>query len=98
MKSKKASTKVMQGKTQMEANKCKKPSKKIPVLWLVVVPKIPIFPVLKKISKIKMELGTPLCCHVWQHKDVPSCFSMERNKTLYIDFHPMTTKLLKLEF
>jgi hypothetical protein len=47
MKSNKASTKVMQGKTQMEAGKCKKSSKKIPVLWLVVVPKNTHFPCFK---------------------------------------------------
>jgi hypothetical protein len=32
MKGKKASNKVMQGKAQMEAGKCKKPSKKVPDL------------------------------------------------------------------
>ncbi len=40
MKGKKARNKLMQGnKTQMEGGKCKRPSKKVPVLWLVVVPK-----------------------------------------------------------
>jgi hypothetical protein len=38
------SNKVMQGKAQMEAGKCKKPSKKVRDLWLVVVPKITHFP------------------------------------------------------
>lgn len=31
----------------------------------------------------------------WQYKDVPICFSMERNKTLHVDYHSMTPKLLK---
>jgi hypothetical protein len=44
MKGKKASNKVMQGKAQMEAGKCKKPSKKVPVWWLVVVPNNTHFP------------------------------------------------------
>jgi hypothetical protein len=44
MKGKKASKKEKQEKVQMEAGKCKKPSKKIPVLWLVVVPKNTHFP------------------------------------------------------
>jgi hypothetical protein len=40
MKGKNARNKLMQGnKAQIEAGKCKKPSKKVPVLWLVVVPK-----------------------------------------------------------
>ncbi len=41
MKGKKARNKLMQGnnKAQMEAGTCKKSSKKVPVLWLVVVPK-----------------------------------------------------------
>ena len=48
MKGKKASKKEKQEKVQMEAGKCKKPSKKIPVLWLVVVPKNTHFPCFKK--------------------------------------------------
>jgi hypothetical protein len=44
MKGKKASNNVMQGKARMEAGKCKKPSKKVRVLWLVVVPKNTHFP------------------------------------------------------
>ncbi len=39
MKGKKASNNVMQGKARMKAGKCKNPSKKVRVLWLVVVPK-----------------------------------------------------------
>jgi hypothetical protein len=42
------SNKVVHGKAQMEAGKCKKPSKKVPDLWLVVVPKITHFQIITK--------------------------------------------------
>ena len=60
MKGKKASNKLMQGnnKAQMEAGKCKKSSKKVPVLWLVVVPKYTPFPCFSKFSQIIIKTGT----------------------------------------
>ena len=58
MKGKKASNKVKQEKVQMEAGKCKKPSKKIPILWLVVVPKNTPFPCFSKFFQIIKKPGT----------------------------------------
>ena len=52
MNGKKASKKEKQEKVQMEAGKCKKSSKKVPVLWLVVVPKYTPFPCFSKFSQI----------------------------------------------
>ena len=41
---------------------------------------------------VRMPLENTFSPLIRQCKDVPVSFSLERNKTLYVDYHPMTPK------
>jgi hypothetical protein len=86
----------MQGKAQMAGDRQMQKVKQESTCFVASCSpnKYPFSLFWKKFQKLKWRSGHHYIAKLGNIK-IPTCFSMERNKTLYVDYHPMTPKTLK---